>query len=165
MIGYEVSKEFVAEDEYDTIMRRGYPGSGDLPLTTEAPLGHAFLIDRERVALPGRRAPCRSRLSTRWPRRRMRPWVAGRDAAQRAGRQMVDLPRRRGIGRVDHVQPAADGRHVDVGRLHREPPRAPVRPRSCRIRIPEFGQPRRLQSTGPIIPVRYSSKKLSIFSL
>lgn len=53
-IDYEVSREFVAEEEYAAIMRRGLPHLGDLLLTMEAPLGHAALVDRERVALAQR---------------------------------------------------------------------------------------------------------------
>ena len=53
-IDYEVSREFVAEDEYTEIMRRGFPRRGDLLLTTEAPLGHAALVDREEIALAQR---------------------------------------------------------------------------------------------------------------
>ena len=53
-IDYGVSKEFVAESEYDYIMRRGRPRRGDVLLTMEAPLGHAALIDREDVALAQR---------------------------------------------------------------------------------------------------------------
>jgi type I restriction enzyme S subunit len=53
-IDYEASKEYVAEDEYPKIMRRGLPRVGDLLLTTEAPLGHAALVDREDVALAQR---------------------------------------------------------------------------------------------------------------
>ena len=53
-IDYEASREFVAEDEYTRIMRRGFPRRGDLLLTTEAPLGHAALVDREDIALAQR---------------------------------------------------------------------------------------------------------------
>lgn len=53
-IDYEVSKEFVSEAEYPTIMRRGLPRRGDLLFTTEAPLGNAALVDREDVALAQR---------------------------------------------------------------------------------------------------------------
>lgn len=53
-IDYETSKEYVAEEEYSTIMRRGLPRVGDLLLTTEAPLGHAALVDREDIALAQR---------------------------------------------------------------------------------------------------------------
>jgi type I restriction enzyme, S subunit len=53
-IDYRASAEFVAETDYHTIMRRGLPKLGDLLLTTEAPLGHAALVDREDVALAQR---------------------------------------------------------------------------------------------------------------
>lgn len=53
-IDYEVSKEFVAVDEYQEIMRRGLPRLGDLLLTMEAPLGNAALVDREGVAFAQR---------------------------------------------------------------------------------------------------------------
>ena len=53
-IDYEVSREFVAESEYATIMRRGFPKLGDLLLTMEAPLGNAALVDREDIALAQR---------------------------------------------------------------------------------------------------------------
>ena len=53
-IDYESSKEYVAEDEYDEIMRRGLPKKGDILFTTEAPLGNVALVDREDVALAQR---------------------------------------------------------------------------------------------------------------
>jgi type I restriction enzyme S subunit len=53
-VDYEKSREFVAQEEYGRIMRRGLPRRGDLLLTTEAPLGNAALIDREDVALAQR---------------------------------------------------------------------------------------------------------------
>ncbi len=53
-IDYQVSREFVASQEYDKIMRRGLPRCGDLLLTTEAPLGNAALVDREDIALAQR---------------------------------------------------------------------------------------------------------------
>ena len=53
-IDYNASREFVADDEYAVIMRRGLPRFGDLLLTTEAPLGHAALVDREDIALAQR---------------------------------------------------------------------------------------------------------------
>ena len=53
-IDYEASQEFVAEEEYPNIMRRGFPRQGDMLLTTEAPLGHAALVDREDIALAQR---------------------------------------------------------------------------------------------------------------
>ena len=53
-INYDASKEFVAEEEYSNIMRRGLPCVGDLLITTEAPLGFAALVDREDIALAQR---------------------------------------------------------------------------------------------------------------
>jgi type I restriction enzyme S subunit len=53
-IDYEVSQEYVAEDDYDEIMRRGLPKQGDLLFTTEAPLGNVAMVDREDVALAQR---------------------------------------------------------------------------------------------------------------
>jgi type I restriction enzyme, S subunit len=53
-IDYDASQEYVSEHEYPTIMRRGLPRLGDLLLTTEAPLGHAALVDRDDVALAQR---------------------------------------------------------------------------------------------------------------
>ena len=53
-IDYEASKEYIAEDDYALVMRRGLPKLGDLLFTTEAPLGHAALVDREDVALAQR---------------------------------------------------------------------------------------------------------------
>lgn len=53
-IDYEGSQEYVAEDEYDDIMRRGLPRKGDILFTTEAPLGNVALVDREDVALAQR---------------------------------------------------------------------------------------------------------------
>lgn len=53
-IDYQVSREYVAEKDYATIMRRGLPKTGDLLLTMEAPLGHAALVDREDIALAQR---------------------------------------------------------------------------------------------------------------
>ena len=53
-IDYAASREFVSEADFPMIMRRGLPRRGDLLLTTEAPLGHAALIDREDIALAQR---------------------------------------------------------------------------------------------------------------
>ena len=54
LMAYECSQEFVAEEDYDKIMRRGLPRKGDLLFTTEAPLGNVALVDREDVALAQR---------------------------------------------------------------------------------------------------------------
>ncbi len=53
-IDYDVSKEYVRCDQYQKIMRRGLPKLGDLLLTTEAPLGHVAMTDREDVAFAQR---------------------------------------------------------------------------------------------------------------
>ena len=53
-IDYEASEEYVAQDEYDEIMRRGLPKKNDILFTTEAPLGNVALVDREDVALAQR---------------------------------------------------------------------------------------------------------------
>jgi len=53
-IDYEVSQEYVRDDEYLEIMRRGFPKKGDLLFTTEAPLGEVALVDREDIALAQR---------------------------------------------------------------------------------------------------------------
>ena len=53
-IDYDASREFVATEEYSSIMRRGLPDVGDLLITTEAPLGFAALVDREDIALAQR---------------------------------------------------------------------------------------------------------------
>ena len=54
LIDYACSQEFVAEEEYDMIMRRGLPKKGDILFTTEAPLGNVAMIDREDIALAQR---------------------------------------------------------------------------------------------------------------
>lgn len=53
-IDYESSREYVAEVEYDEIMRRGLPKIDDILFTTEAPLGNVALVDREDIALAQR---------------------------------------------------------------------------------------------------------------
>ena len=53
-IDYESSKEYVAVEDYDEIMRRGIPKKGDILFTTEAPLGNVALVDREDIALAQR---------------------------------------------------------------------------------------------------------------
>jgi type I restriction enzyme S subunit len=53
-IDYECSQEFVAEDNYREIMRRGLPRKDDILFTTEAPLGNVALVDREDIALAQR---------------------------------------------------------------------------------------------------------------
>ncbi|MGH8046542.1 MAG: restriction endonuclease subunit S [Chthoniobacterales bacterium] len=53
-VDYESSKEYVRSSEYSKIMRRGLPKIGDVLFTTEAPLGHIALVDREDVAFAQR---------------------------------------------------------------------------------------------------------------
>ena len=53
-IDYSLSEEFVREDDYDYVMRRGKPVVGEVLLTTEAPLGEIAYIDRPDVALAQR---------------------------------------------------------------------------------------------------------------
>lgn len=53
-IDYQISKEYVAESDYATVMRRGLPKIGDVLLTMEAPLGNVALVDREDVAFAQR---------------------------------------------------------------------------------------------------------------
>lgn len=53
-IDYNISKEYVSEEEYDLIMKRGKPKIGDVLFTTEAPLGNVAQVDRENIALAQR---------------------------------------------------------------------------------------------------------------
>jgi type I restriction enzyme S subunit len=46
--------EFIAEEDYDSWMRRGFPKSGDVLFTTEAPLGEVAQLDGRKVALAQR---------------------------------------------------------------------------------------------------------------
>lgn len=42
-------REYIAEATYETWMRRGLPKSGDVLITTEAPLGEVARVGLERV--------------------------------------------------------------------------------------------------------------------
>lgn len=53
-IDYENSKEFIAEDDYDSVMSRGKPAVGDVLITTEAPMGNIASVDRDDIALAQR---------------------------------------------------------------------------------------------------------------
>src|SRR6476660_2196770 len=53
-IDYELSKEYILESDYESVMRRGKPKIGDVLITTEAPLGNVASIDREDIALAQR---------------------------------------------------------------------------------------------------------------
>jgi type I restriction enzyme S subunit len=46
--------EFIAEEDYDAWMRRGFPNPGDVLFTTEAPLGEVAQLDGRKVALAQR---------------------------------------------------------------------------------------------------------------
>ena len=48
------SQEFISEEDYDTRMVRGLPKSGDILITTEAPLGETAQIEDENVTLAQR---------------------------------------------------------------------------------------------------------------
>jgi type I restriction enzyme, S subunit len=54
IIDYSLSQEFVKEEEYDEIMRRGKPEIGDVLFTTEAPLGEVANVDNTEIALAQR---------------------------------------------------------------------------------------------------------------
>ena len=53
-IDYEASKEYVPEEIYDHVMRRGKPEIGEVLFTTEAPLGEIARVDRTDIALAQR---------------------------------------------------------------------------------------------------------------
>jgi type I restriction enzyme S subunit len=50
----EKPTEFISADDYDTWMRRGIPVTGDVVLTTEAPLGEVAQLGPEKIALAQR---------------------------------------------------------------------------------------------------------------
>ena len=54
IINYDLSTEFISDDEYQLIMRRGKPSIGEVLFTTEAPLGEVANIDNEQIALAQR---------------------------------------------------------------------------------------------------------------
>ena len=53
-IDYEISQEFIPEEDYEYVMRRGKPKIGEVLFTTEAPLGEVARIERVDVALAQR---------------------------------------------------------------------------------------------------------------
>jgi type I restriction enzyme S subunit len=57
----EKPDEFIAEEDYEAWMRRGMPESGDVVVTTEAPLGEVAQLGSERVALAQRLIALRGR--------------------------------------------------------------------------------------------------------
>jgi type I restriction enzyme S subunit len=60
-IDYEASQEFISEDDYALVMRRGLPKLGDVLITTEAPCGFVAQVDRENIALAQRVIKYRSK--------------------------------------------------------------------------------------------------------
>ena len=53
-IDYEVSKEYIPEETFEFVMRRGRPKLGEILFTTEAPLGEIARVDRTDIALAQR---------------------------------------------------------------------------------------------------------------
>jgi type I restriction enzyme S subunit len=53
-IDYSLSSEFIPDEDYEHVMRRGKPEAGDVLFTTEAPLGEIATIDRTDIALAQR---------------------------------------------------------------------------------------------------------------
>ncbi len=53
-IDYNISKEFIAREDYNSVMSRGLPKLGDVLFTTEAPVGNVAQINDENVALAQR---------------------------------------------------------------------------------------------------------------
>lgn len=60
-IDYQSSKEFISENDYALVMRRGFPKLGDVLITTEAPCGFVAQVDRENIALAQRVIKYRSK--------------------------------------------------------------------------------------------------------
>ncbi|WP_272691423.1 restriction endonuclease subunit S [Providencia sp. PROV132] len=60
-IDYEASQEFIDENDYSLVMRRGIPKLGDVLITTEAPCGFVAQVDRENIALAQRVIKYRSK--------------------------------------------------------------------------------------------------------
>lgn len=53
-IDYTLSQEYISDDEYMRIIKRGAPKIGDVLFTTEAPLGEVANVDNENIALAQR---------------------------------------------------------------------------------------------------------------
>jgi len=54
LIDYDCSQEFMAEEDYESWMVRGFPEVGDVLLTMEAPLGQVAQVDKQRIGLAQR---------------------------------------------------------------------------------------------------------------
>lgn len=53
-IDYETSKEYISENAYEEVMRRGKPEIGDVLITTEAPCGNVAQVNKTDIALAQR---------------------------------------------------------------------------------------------------------------
>ncbi|WP_370398067.1 restriction endonuclease subunit S [Tenacibaculum dicentrarchi] len=53
-IDYDCSKEFVAEEDYSTVMSKGLPLIGDVLFTTEAPMGNVAQVNKKDITLAQR---------------------------------------------------------------------------------------------------------------
>lgn len=53
-IDYAASSEYIAQEDYDSVMSRGIPAVGDILMTMEAPLGNVALVDDPNIALAQR---------------------------------------------------------------------------------------------------------------
>ena len=53
-IDYETSKEYISDDAYEEVMRRGKPEIGDVLITTEAPCGNVAQVNNANIALAQR---------------------------------------------------------------------------------------------------------------
>lgn len=53
-IDYGASQEYISEDNYEEVMRRGKPEIGDVLITTEAPCGNVAQVNRADIALAQR---------------------------------------------------------------------------------------------------------------
>jgi type I restriction enzyme S subunit len=53
-IDYDISKEYVSENNYLNVMSKGLPELGDVLFTTEAPMGNVAQVDNKNIALAQR---------------------------------------------------------------------------------------------------------------
>ena len=53
-IDYGASQEYISEDDYEEVMRRGKPEIGDVLITTEAPCGNVAQVNKADIALAQR---------------------------------------------------------------------------------------------------------------
>lgn len=60
-IDYHASQEFISEEDYAIVMKRGLPKKGDVLITTEAPCGFVAQVNRENIALAQRVIKYRSK--------------------------------------------------------------------------------------------------------